>query len=80
MAEQRERARAGTSAARAADKGDPRPPSQKRLKELLRDSRLVPPELRAHWLRVLPYLTDQQRRELATLLGGESASGPAAPA
>lgn len=56
----------------------PRPPSQKRLRELLRTSSLVSPELRVHWLRVLPYLTAEQRRELVALLGGEELDRPAA--
>jgi len=54
-----------------------RPPSQKRLRELLRASPLVTPELRGHWLRVLPYLTAEQRGELAALLAGEAPGGPA---
>jgi hypothetical protein len=56
----------------------PRPPSQKRLRELLRTSSLVSPELRVHWLRILPYLTAEQRRELAALLGGDGLDRPAA--
>jgi hypothetical protein len=48
--------------------------SAKRLRALLRASPLVPAELRAHWLRVLPHLTDEQRAELALLLEmGDSA-------
>ncbi len=60
--------------------GGPRPPSQKRLRELLRTSPLVSPELRGHWLRVLPHLTDGQRSELAALLtADESADSPPTP-
>ena len=47
------------------------PVSQKELRALLRASPLVPPEVRTHWLRVLPHLTAQQRAELATLLGAD---------
>jgi hypothetical protein len=52
--------------------------SAKRLRELLRSSPLIAPELRAHWLRVLPHLSAEQRAELGALLeagaleGGES--------
>jgi hypothetical protein len=49
--------------------------SQKRLRALLRASPLVSPEMRAHWLRVLPHLTGDQRAELARLL--ESDAGEA---
>ncbi len=49
--------------------------SQKRLRVLLRASPLVSPEMRAHWLRVLPHLTGDQRAELARLL--ESDAGEA---
>ena len=51
--------------------------SQKRLRALLRASPLISPDLRAHWLRVLPHLTADQRAELAQLL--ESRAGDAAP-
>jgi hypothetical protein len=54
-------------------------PSQERLRALLRASPLIPPELRAHWLRVLPYLTDEQRARLAALLtAGTAADAPPA--
>ncbi len=43
-------------------------PSAKRLRVLLRGSPLIPPEVRTHWLRVLPHLTAEQRAELAALL------------
>ena len=42
--------------------------SVKRLRDLLRASPLIAPELRAHWLRVLPHLSAEQRAELAALL------------
>jgi hypothetical protein len=54
----------------------PRPPSQKRLRDLLRTSPLVTPELRVHWLRVLPHLSEAQRAELASLLGGAAPPAP----
>jgi hypothetical protein len=50
---------------------------------LLRVSPLIAPEVRAHWLRVLPHLTAEQRAELAALLEGEAAAvatADAAPA
>jgi hypothetical protein len=49
--------------------------SLRALRELLRSSPLVPPEVRAHWLRVLPHLTAEQRGELAALLAGPTAAG-----
>ncbi|HZR99306.1 MAG TPA: hypothetical protein VFE37_11395 [Chloroflexota bacterium] len=54
------------------------PPSAKRLRALLRTSPLIAPELRAHWLRVLPHLSAGQRAELAALLevGSPAESGP----
>jgi hypothetical protein len=52
--------------------------SPKRLRELLRASPLIAPELRAHWLRVLPHLSAEQRAELAALLAsGAPAAGAA---
>src|SRR4051812_47959601 len=48
-------------------------PSQKRLRDLVRASPLISPEMRAHWLCVLPHLTVEQRQELWSLLA------PAAP-
>jgi hypothetical protein len=52
--------------------------SPKRLRDLLRASPLIAPELRAHWLRVLPHLAAEQRAELATLLEAGIAAGGAA--
>ncbi|HEY7064359.1 MAG TPA: hypothetical protein VII06_22975 [Chloroflexota bacterium] len=49
------------------------PPSTAQLRALLRASPLVAPELRAHWLRVLPHLSAEQRAELAALLEPEAA-------
>ncbi|MBX5493363.1 MAG: hypothetical protein IRZ14_19605 [Chloroflexi bacterium] len=43
-------------------------PSQRVLRALVRRSPLLRPIERAHWLRLLPHLTAQQRRELADLL------------
>ena len=45
--------------------------SPKRLRALLRTSPLIAPEMRAHWLRVLPHLSAEQRAELALLLDAE---------
>lgn len=56
----------------------PRPPSQKALRALLRASPLIAPDVRSHWLRVLPHLSGAQRAELAQLLASETP--PAAPA
>src|SRR5690242_820185 len=49
-----------------------------RLRALLRASPLIAPELRAHWLRVLPHLSAEQRAELAALLASDAAA-PAGP-
>ena len=54
--------------------------SQKGLRILLRASPLIAPEVRAHWLRVLPHLTAEQRAELAALLEGEASGVPTADA
>jgi hypothetical protein len=54
--------------------------SLKGLRTLLRASPLIAPEVRAHWLRVLPHLTAEQRAELAALLEGEASGVPAADA
>jgi hypothetical protein len=61
MGKTRERASRSAEAAGGA-------PSAKRLRALLRTSPLIPPEVRTHWLRVLPHLTAEQRAELAALL------------
>lgn len=54
-------------------------PRQKKLRDLVRASPLIAPEMRAHWLRVLPHLTAEQRQELWSLLApaDPSASMPA---
>jgi hypothetical protein len=52
--------------------------SPSRLRALLRASPLIAPELRAHWLRVLPHLSAEQRAELVALL--EAGAPPEAPA
>ncbi|HLH22735.1 MAG TPA: hypothetical protein VK066_09440 [Chloroflexota bacterium] len=52
------------------------PHSLKRLRELLRASPLIAPELRAHWLRVLPHLSAEQRAELAALLAAGTPDDP----
>ena len=57
----------------------PREPSlsPQQLHALLRASPLIAPEVRAHWLRVLPHLTAEQRAELTALLAGDEAPPPA---
>jgi hypothetical protein len=55
----------------------PAAPSAKRLRMLLRASPLVAPELRAHWLRILPHLSAEQRAELADLLEASEPAGRA---
>lgn len=55
-------------------------PGSKHLRALLRTSPLIPPEVRTHWLRVLPHLTAEQRAELAALLEAGAAVQAPPPA
>jgi hypothetical protein len=47
-------------------------PTARALREWLRRSPLLSPVERAHWLRLLPYLTADQRHELAELLAPDA--------
>lgn len=47
-------------------------PTWRMLRDRVRRSPLLSPLERAHWLRVLPHLTAEQRRELAELLAPDA--------
>jgi hypothetical protein len=62
---------ARVAARQVAAKPEAGQPTDRELRTLLRASDLLDPPLKRQWLRVLPYLSLDDRRRLRSILSGE---------